>query len=118
MPPYPRRTDPNASVRESPALILAVLLLGAIGLIWYVASERLRLSRAQIVEVSFYTLLVLTAATLGVLLPLTSQQRRENQWPHQPLVIPPERILREMKSAWARDAIILGYDIHGNPWLW
>jgi len=23
-----------------------------------------------------------------------------------------------MQSAWGQDAIILGYDIHGKPWLW
>ncbi len=117
-PPYPRRNESYNSTRESPALILAVLLLGGVALAWYIASERFHLTQAQIAELSLYTLLLLTAITLSVLLPLTSRQRRENQWPHSPLVIAPDRIHREMQSAWDQNAIILGYDIHGKPWLW
>ncbi|MCI0419288.1 MAG: type IV secretory system conjugative DNA transfer family protein, partial [Acidobacteria bacterium] len=99
-------------------MILAVLLLGAVGLAWYVASEHLHLTHAQIAELSLYTLLLLTAATLAVLLPLTSRQRRERQWPHSPLVMAPDRIRGEMQSAWDQNAIVLGHDIHGKPWLW
>ncbi len=119
MPPtHPRRNDTYTSDHESPALILAVLLLGAVGLAWYVASEHLHLTHAQIAELSLYTLLLLTAATLAVLLPLTSRQRRERQWPHSPLVMAPDRIRGEMQSAWDQNAIVLGHDIHGKPWLW
>ena len=119
MPPtHPRRNDTYTSDHESPALILAVLLLGAVGLAWYVASEHLHLTHAQIAELSLYTLLLLTAVTLAVLLPLTSRQRRERQWPHSPLVMAPDRIRGEMQSAWDQNAIVLGYDIHGKPWLW
>lgn len=118
MPPHAPRNDANTSTRESPALILAVLLLGAVALAWYVASERFHLTQAQIAELSFYTLLFLTAVTLGVLLRLTARQRREKEWPHSPLVMAPERIRHEMQSAWDQNAIILGYDIHRTPWLW
>ena len=82
---------PTPQTAESPALILAVLLLGAVGLAWYVASEHLHLTHAQIAELSLYTR-CFSAVTCAVLLPLTSRQRRERQWPHSPLVMAPDRI--------------------------
>ena len=57
---YQRSTTSDARAAwESPALIISVLLLGAVGLIWYIASERFHLRQAQIAELSFYILLFL-----------------------------------------------------------
>ena len=88
---------------ESPAVILSVLLLGVVALLWYIASERFHLTQAQIAELSFYTLLLLAVVSISVLLPLTSRQRREKQWPHSPLVMAPARLERQMQAAWNED---------------
>ena len=117
--PYQRSTAYDGRAAwESPALIISVLLLGAVGLIWYIASERFHLRQAQIAELSFYVLLFLSVIVISLLLPLTSRQRREREWPHPPFLIPPAHLERQMKRASEQDAIILGYDIHGTPWLW
>ena len=117
--PYQRSAASDARAAwESPALIISMLLLGAVGLLWYIASERFHLRQAQIAEASFYILLLVAVIVISVLLPLTSRQRREKEWPHPPLFIAPAQLERHMKTASEQDAIVLGYDIHGTPWLW
>jgi len=43
---------------------------------------------------------------------------QERQWPHPPLVLRASRDERVTRHAWNQSAVVLGYDVHGNPWLW
>ncbi|MEW5976454.1 MAG: type IV secretory system conjugative DNA transfer family protein [Acidobacteriota bacterium] len=109
-------TDPGPW--DSPGLVLVVLTALAIGLGWYIAHSRFYLSHREITEISLYFCMAFTAMIMVILLPATARRRREKQWPHSPLVISPVRIEREMEKAWDRESVILGYDVHGEPWLW
>ena len=64
-------------------MIISILLLGSVGLLWYIASARFYLRQAQMVEASLYLLILLALVGTSVLLPLTSRQRREKQWLHE-----------------------------------
>jgi hypothetical protein len=49
---------------------------------------------------------------------LTLRKRRETNWPHPPLFITQSKDRTAVKSAFEHKAIVLGYDVHGKPWLW
>jgi len=46
------------------------------------------------------------------------RSRRERQWPHPPLLVRPSTDERTTQKAWNESSVILGYDVHGKPWLW
>ena len=48
----------------------------------------------------------------------TARSRREKAWPHPPMVVPRKRDEQFTSDAWKQDAVVLGYDIHGQPWHW
>src|SRR5260370_2884079 len=58
-------------------------------------------------------------AVLGSsLLIITRRSRREREWPHPRMVISRKRDERITRDGWEQDSVILGYDIHGQPWYW
>jgi hypothetical protein len=48
----------------------------------------------------------------------TRRLRRERRWPRPPLVVAPNRDEQITRKAWNQNAVVLGYDVHGKPWLW
>jgi len=103
---------------ESLEILIAVVIMACGWFVCYVARHRYYLSGRQIEEISLY--LVITAAGAGIAtwLLATRRSRREMEWPHRPLVISPKRDEHFTRDAWNRDAVVLGYDVHGQPWLW
>jgi hypothetical protein len=49
---------------------------------------------------------------------LTLRKRRELNWPHPPLFISRAKDRKAVEDANEQNAIVLGYDVHGKPWLW
>lgn len=49
---------------------------------------------------------------------VTGRSRRENTWPHPYQVISPKKDERFTRNARKKDAVVLGYDVHGKLWLW
>ena len=70
------------------------------------------------VEISLYLLYALVAAIAVAWYVLTSRKRRELNWPHPPLFISQAKDRKAVKAANEQNAIVLGYDVHGKPWLW
>jgi hypothetical protein len=103
---------------ESMEIVIALVLMAIGWFAWYIARERYYLNNRQIAEVTFY----LTIGFLGVLgwiiLIATRRSRREKQWPHPPMVVPRKLDERTTADAWKQDSVVLGYDIHGQPWYW
>jgi hypothetical protein len=68
----------------------------------------------------FFAYFVLFAA--GIVWPvwrmLTARERREKQWPYPYLAVSRRKDERAVQKAWDRNSVILGYDVHGKPWLW
>src|SRR6202030_1165939 len=54
----------------------------------------------------------------AALLYATRRSRREQRKVHPPLVMSPTRDERIVATAWDQGGVVLGYDIHGDPWLW
>jgi Type IV secretory system Conjugative DNA transfer len=103
---------------EAPEIVIAGILLAGSWFGWYIARERYHLTGRQVAELACYLAIGLTAFYSTAYLLLTKRLRRERQWPHAPLVVRASRDERVTRQAWNESAVLLGYDVHGNPWLW
>ena len=103
---------------ESAEIIAAVVFTGACWFCWYVGRERYFLRPRQLAEFASYLIITLFALVMAAVLLLTRRSRKEKEWPHPPLAISRKRDERITKRAWNQSSVVLGYDIHGRPWLW
>jgi len=103
---------------ESAEILIAAVLMFAGWFAWYVGRERYFLTARQLTEVATY--LIITGFTLVTTIALwaTRRSRREKQWPHPPLAISRKRDEGITRKAWDQNSVVLGYDIHGQPWFW
>ena len=103
---------------ESAEILIAAVLMFAGWFAWYVGRERYFLTARQLTELATY--LVITGFTLVTTIALwaTRRSRREKQWPHPPLAISRKWDETITRQAWDQDSVVLGYDIHGQPWYW
>ena len=72
----------------------------------------------QAAECFAYVVLLVAAIAGPVYRLLTTRPHRENKWPHPYLVVSRREDERAIRRASSEDAIVLGYDVHGEPWLW
>jgi len=114
----------NQEPREHPPLLgggetlVVVLLVIGSWFAWYLARERYHLTGSQVLEFGGYLALSVTGVLSTAYWLVTARSRREAQWPHPPLVIAPKKDERHTADAWRQNAVVLGYDVHGTPWLW
>src|SRR6202790_3726166 len=108
----------HAPLVETYEIVITVFVhaLGWFG--WYVARERYHMTGRQVAELACYFAIVLTTLYSTAYLLLTKRSSRERQWPHLPMVIRPSKDERATQKAWSQSAVVLGYDLHGKPWLW
>jgi len=116
-PAYSQRPE-HPPLLESMEICIAALLMAGSWLTWYIAHNRYHLTSGQIEELAAYAALILISAGCGSYLLITRRSRCDKEWPHPPMVVSPKRDERLSKQAWSRDAVVLGYDVHGQPWLW
>lgn len=103
---------------ESYETILALSLVAASWFASYIARERYHFTARQILEFAVYVLTVFAAAGWPVYRSVTARARREREWPHPPLATSPKKDERATRQAWNQSAVVLGYNVHGKPWLW
>jgi hypothetical protein len=84
----------------------------------YILGDRYHFTGSQILEFAVYFLFAATALCLPAYWLLTARSRREKEWPHPPLVLSPRKDERATRYAWSQNAVVLGYDVYGKPWLW
>jgi TraM recognition site of TraD and TraG len=103
---------------ESAEILIAAVLMFAGWFAWYVGRERYFLTERQLTELATYLIIAGFTLVTTVALWATRRSRREKQWPHPPLAISRKRDERITRQAWDHDSVVLGYDIHGQPWYW
>src|SRR6266581_1633765 len=108
----------HAPMLEDVEIVIALIGMGIFWLAWFIAHDRYHLSNRQIAELASYLSLVLLAMVGSAVLIATRRSWREKQWPHPPMVMSPKRDDKFVAEARKRDAVVLGYDIHGRPWYW
>lgn len=94
-------------------LVLVVVWLGA-----YIGHERYYFSYRQLLELLCYFVLTAVGSAVSVWYLVTQRARREEAWPHPPLVLSPQKDDQFARKAWEQNSVVLGYNVHGEPWLW
>lgn len=97
-------------------LSIVVIILVAFG--HYILAARFHIRLAQLVELSLYALYAIVSTVSITWYLLTLRRRREANWPHPPLFISRAKDRKAVASAYEQNSIVLGYNIHGEPWFW
>jgi Type IV secretory system Conjugative DNA transfer len=108
----------HAPLIETCETVITILILAGGCFGWYLARERYHLTGSQVAELASYLSIGIVAVYSAVYLLVTARLRRQRQWPRPPVVIHPQRDERITREAWRQEAVVLGYDVHGKPWLW
>lgn len=103
---------------ESLAFVLAVAAIIVLTAGYYILWARLHVRLGQLIELFLYGVYGLAAAVSVLLYFATLRGRRERNWPHPPLYLSPERDRQALAAAYQQNAIVLGYNVHGEPWYW
>lgn len=103
---------------ESAEILIAAILMFAGWFAWYVGRERYFLTSRQLTELAAYLIITVFTMVSTICLWDTRRSRREKQWPHPPLAISRQCDETITRRAWNQNSVVLGYDIHGQPWYW
>lgn len=108
----------HPALLETTEIVVVLFLMMGCWFAWYVARERYFLTTRQLVEAAAYLFIAVIALLVAAILLLTRRSRREKQWPHSAIAIAHKRDERLTRQAWTQNSVVLGYDIHGQPWYW
>ena len=112
------RRPARSPLSETPAFLVSIgLFAGGLGY-WLLLTKVYHFNNEQAAELAAYILSALTIPSCAALLYATRRSRREKRKVHPPLVMSPARDERVVATAWDQGGVVLGYDIHGDPWLW
>jgi hypothetical protein len=103
---------------ESAEILIAAVIMFSCWFGWYVGRERYYLTTRQLAESSTYLIIAAFSLASTIALLVSRRSRREKQWPHPPLAISRKRDEKITRQAWNQNSVVLGYDIHGQPWYW
>jgi hypothetical protein len=103
---------------DGPEVLIAIGIIATTWLGVYIATARFHLTNRQVAELASYLVIAFLGIGGTLLFLLTERSRREKQWPHPPMVISRKRDEAAVGQAYQDNSIVLGYDIHGKPWLW
>jgi len=103
---------------ESLAFALSVVGIIALVLGYYILATRFHVHAAQLIELSLYGLYAIVSVASLIWYFATVRRRRETNWPHPPLFISQAKDRNAVASAHEQNSIVLGYNIHGEPWFW
>ena len=103
---------------ESLAFVLAVSAIIVLAAGCYILWARLHIRPGQLIELSLCAVFGLAATVSVVWYFATLRRRRERNWPHPPLYVSPEKDRQAVAAAYKQNAIVLGYNVHGEPWYW
>jgi len=104
---------------EQDALLLAwVLILGVLGIGYFIVWDRLHVRADQLIEMTIYPLLFLVYLWEVLRYRATRISKMETAWPR-----PIPRVIRRqdenyLEEARGRSSVLLGYDIFGEPFYW
>ena len=112
------RRPAHAPLSETPAFFISIGLCVVCLGYWLLLTKVYHFSNEQAAELAAYILSGLTIPSCAALLYATRRSRREKRKVHPPLVMSPARDEGIVATAWDQGGVVLGYDIHGNPWMW
>jgi hypothetical protein len=117
----PEETNPQyrpSLIEENPVILIGLLVVLAFVLFAAVAKYAWYIHDRQLVEGVLWLLLAAVVLYFAVYQLTQSKSDREAAWPKQLPTIPVRGERDIVERAWHQNSVVLGYDIHGKPWLW
>jgi hypothetical protein len=112
------RRSAHPPLSETPAFLLAIGVCAFCAVYWLLMTKVYYFTSAQTAEIAVYLICAIAIPSTALYLYATRRSRRERRKIHPPLVMGAARDRRIVQKAWEESAVVLGYDIHGQPWLW
>ncbi len=109
---------PRSPLEFTPEVLIVFTFCAVMSLFSIIAVDAWHFTKRQLIEVDGYIILAGLAGFLACWFPLTARSRRQKQWPHPPAAPKPDTNERCCRDAWANHSVVLGYDVHGRPFLW
>jgi hypothetical protein len=109
------RTPP---LSHSATFVVVAVLLGAIFIYWLIWTRAYHYTDLQVAEFLVYTLLAIAVPGLTIIVLVKRRDWRENQRRYPPLVMNAAKDLKHVERAWSKGDVLLGYNVHGEPWFW
>jgi TraM recognition site of TraD and TraG len=95
-----------------------VLILGVIGILYFLAYDRLHIRAGQLVEITIYPLLAAVFAWEALRYKATKMAKMEQAWPRPIPFVDKQQEEKHLSEAARRHSVLLGYDIFGEPFYW
>jgi hypothetical protein len=102
----------------SPVFVCAALAAAVLFAAWFLGTRAYHFTGSQLAEFFTYFLLAVGAPVITIWILAKRKEWKENQRRYPPLVMSPSADSRHVAKAWEQNAVVLGYDVHGAPWLW
>src|SRR6266566_2311347 len=112
----PNRDRPSLSA--SPIFVCTALAGLILFTLWFLGTRAYHFTDLQMAEFFVYLLLGIGVPGIAIWVLMKRRQWKENQRRYPPLVVSPAVDARHVEKAWDQNAVVLGYDVHGTPWLW
>src|ERR1700724_2629432 len=109
------RTPP---LSHSATFVVVTVLLAAVFVYWLVWTRAYHYTDLQTAEFLVYGLLGIAVPGLAILVLAKRKDWRENQLRYPPMVMDPATDRKYVDRAWKEGGVVLGYDVHGQPWIW
>jgi len=110
---YRRHTDAQDAL-----LVAWVLILGIVGVFYFVAWDRLHVRAGQLIELTIYPFLAILFLWEALRYRATRTRTMEEAWPRPIPYVAREREEKDIEEARQQSSVLLGYDIFGKPFYW
>ena len=115
---YADRHAHTPPLSHSATFVVVTLSLGAVFVYWLIWTRAYHYTDLQVAEFLVYTVLAIAILGLAVLVLVKRREWRENKLPYPPLVMDSAKDMKHVERAWNQGGVVLGYDVHGEPWFW
>ncbi|MCC6367598.1 MAG: TraM recognition domain-containing protein [Bryobacterales bacterium] len=108
----------RSSLSASPIFVCTALAGLVLFTLWFLGTKAYHFTNLQMAECLVYFLLGIGVPGITIWVLIKRREWKENQRRYPPLVISASADAKHVKKAWDENAVVLGYDVHGAPWLW
>jgi type IV secretory pathway TraG/TraD family ATPase VirD4 len=115
---YPDTSRDRPSLSASPIFVCTALAGLILFTVWFFATRAYHFTDLQMAEFFVYFLLGIGVPGIAIWVFMKRLEWKENQRRYPPLVMSPAADTKHVEKAWNQNAVVLGYDVHGRPWLW
>src|SRR3954471_1149448 len=115
---YPDTSRDRPSLSASPIFVCTALAGLILFTLLFLGTKAYHFTDLQLAEFLVYFILGMGIPGITVWVLMKRREWKENQRRYPPLVMSPEVDAKHVEKAWDQNAVVLGYDVHGTPWLW